>query len=364
VPLDDLIAEARRDMTICNACRYCEGHCAVFPAMELRTAFSAGDLRYLANLCHGCGSCFHHCPYAPPHEFAVDVPRVFAELRTETYMRYAWPGPLASLFRRNALAVSLVAVATIIAVLLATLGLAGQSAFVAARGAGAFYRMIPHHVMVALFGATGFYVAVALAIGFVRFWRDAGDGSIASIRPGALVRASRDMLVLRYLGGGGGGCTYPGEAPSQARRLFHHLTFYGFLFCTASTCVAAIYHELGLLAPYAWWSVPVALGTLGGLGLVAGPIGLLALKARSDPPPGGRQLGMDVAFAVLLLAVAATGFLLLLFRSTPAMGLLLAIHLGSVLGLFLTLPYGKFVHAIYRFGALVRHAGERERILR
>src|SRR6266545_2433380 len=109
-------------MTICNACRYCEGHCAVFPAMELRTAFSAGDLRYLANLCHGCGSCFHHCPYAPPHEFAVDVPRVFAELRTETYMRYAWPGPLASLFRRNALAVSLVAVATIIAVLLATLG--------------------------------------------------------------------------------------------------------------------------------------------------------------------------------------------------------------------------------------------------
>ena len=31
-------------MTICNACRYCEGLCAVFPAMEMRRTFAAGDL--------------------------------------------------------------------------------------------------------------------------------------------------------------------------------------------------------------------------------------------------------------------------------------------------------------------------------
>ena len=29
-------------MTICNACRYCEGYCAVFPAMEKRLTFSDG----------------------------------------------------------------------------------------------------------------------------------------------------------------------------------------------------------------------------------------------------------------------------------------------------------------------------------
>ena len=91
----DVIAEAARQMTICNACRYCEGHCAVFPAMELRLAFAAADLEYLANLCHDCGACYHHCQYAPPHEFAVNVPRVFAELRAQTYRDCCWPAFLA-----------------------------------------------------------------------------------------------------------------------------------------------------------------------------------------------------------------------------------------------------------------------------
>ena len=50
---------------------------------------------------------------------------------------------------------------------------------------------------------------------------------------------------------------------------------------------------------------------------------------------------------------------LLLLRATPAMGPLLALHLGVVFALFITMPYGKFVHGIYRFVALVRYAQER-----
>jgi citrate/tricarballylate utilization protein len=41
------------------------------------------------------------------------------------------------------------------------------------------------------------------------------------------------------------------------------------------------------------------------------------------------------------------------------MGILLALHLGVVLALFLTMPYGKFVHGLYRFAALLRYARER-----
>src|SRR5499433_2689043 len=78
-------------MVICNACRYCEGYCAVFPAMERRRNFGEADIHYLANLCHNCAECYYACQYAPPHEFAVNVPKVFAEIRARAYRKYAWP---------------------------------------------------------------------------------------------------------------------------------------------------------------------------------------------------------------------------------------------------------------------------------
>jgi citrate/tricarballylate utilization protein len=70
--------EVARQMQICNACRYCEGFCAVFPAMTRRLDFTQADVHYLANLCHNCGACLHACQYAPPHEFAVNVPQAMA----------------------------------------------------------------------------------------------------------------------------------------------------------------------------------------------------------------------------------------------------------------------------------------------
>ena len=99
--------EVARQMQICNACRYCEGFCAVFPAMTRRLEFSASDVHYLANLCHNCGACLHACQYAPPHEFAVNIPQAMARVRRHTYERFAWPDGLGVLYWRNGLLVSM-----------------------------------------------------------------------------------------------------------------------------------------------------------------------------------------------------------------------------------------------------------------
>jgi citrate/tricarballylate utilization protein len=68
---------------------------------------------------------------------------------------------------------------------------------------------------------------------------------------------------------------------------------------------------------------------------------------------------METAFIVMLLLTSLTGLVLLVLRDSPAMGLLLAAHLGVVFALFITMPYGKFVHGFYRLLALLRYAKER-----
>src|SRR5207249_5759315 len=148
VPSPELLEEAERQMVVCNACRYCEGFCAVFPAMERRRSFSGGDLTYLANLCFDCRACFYACQYAPPHEFAINVPKVFAELRADTYRDYSWPRLLSGLYRRGGLAAGLMAVLCVAAVLFLVFLRGAEALFSAHVGEGAFYRVVPYLAMV------------------------------------------------------------------------------------------------------------------------------------------------------------------------------------------------------------------------
>jgi citrate/tricarballylate utilization protein len=351
-------AEVARQMQICNACRYCEGFCAVFPAMTRRLNFdNKADLNYLANLCHNCGACLHACQYAPPHEFMVNVPQAMAKVRMETYMDFAWPSAMGALYKRNGLTVSM-ATAFGLALFL-VLALISQGTLWHEPLAGNFYAVFPHNTLVVLFGSVFGFSVLALLIGLVRFWREITPGQVSGVAVG---EAAHYALKLKYLDGGHGlGCNDEDDKFTLRRRIYHHFTFYGFMLCFAATSVATIYHYVfGWEAPYGYTSLPVILGTVGGIGLLIGPVGLFYLNKRRSPLHGDKaQQPMDRGFIALLFWTSLTGLALLVWRDTGAMALLLAIHLGVVMALFLTMPYGKFAHGFYRCAALLKNSIEK-----
>lgn len=350
-------AEVGRIMKICNACRYCEGFCAVFPAMTRRLEFGQADIHYMANLCHNCGACLHACQYAPPHEFAVNVPQAMAKVRGETYASYAWPQALGGLYKNNGLTVALAIAAGLALFLVLTLQITGG--ILHAPLAGNFYAIFPHNTLALMFGLVFGFAVLALTLGVRRFWREITPGEMSG-EAGA--EAAGNVLKLKYLDGGHGmGCNNADDAFTLLRRRFHHFTFYGFMLCFAATSVATLYHYLlDLHAPYALSSLPVLLGIAGGIGLLIGPAGLLWLNLKRHPLHGdATQKPMDRGFIALLFLTSLSGLLLLALRDTSAMGLLLAVHLGVVMALFLTLPYGKFAHGIFRSASLLKWSIEK-----
>ena len=353
--------EVARQLQICNGCRYCEGFCAVFPAMTRRLEFGKADIHYLANLCHNCGACLHACQYAPPHEFAINVPKSMATVRGQTYSDYAWPKALGGLYKRNGLTVSMALAVSLSLFLM--LAIESNGSLWSGPVQNGFYAIFPHNLMVSMFAPIFLWSVLALALGVMKFWREVTPAtSGAPLSSPAAAEAAHDALRLKYLGGGHGeGCNNEDDAFTLARKRAHHLTFYGFMLCFAATSVATIYHYLlDWPAPYDFTSLPKLLGTVGGISLTLGTLWLWRLNLARDPNHGdAQQRPMDRGFIALLFFISVTGLALMLSKNTPAMPILLAVHLGMVMALFLTLPYGKFAHGIFRTAALLRFAVEK-----
>jgi citrate/tricarballylate utilization protein len=353
----DVFKEANRQLVICNACRYCEGYCPVFRAIEARRDFNRGDVFYLSNLCHDCRACYYACMFTPPHEFAINIPKILAEARIETYQRWSWPRFLARAFKNRGITVVLaVAIAAMVGAISLIL-IPASSLFAIHLGPGAFYEVVPNIAMV-IGGLVLFVCAIAVWLrGGARFWSETRSELEQSGGVKALASALTATLSLRYLKGGGPGCSYPGERPSSVRRVYHSLTFWGLLFDFVATTLAFVYQDFfHRLPPYPLTSAPVIFGSVGGLALIVGTSGLIWFKWRSDREPEGTGAsGMDYVFLVTLGLTAFTGMLTLIFRVTAAMGIMLILHLALIAALFVTAPYGKFVHFVYRSLALVRY---------
>ena len=359
----EVMKEAHRLTTICNACRYCEGYCAVFPAMELRRTFTDEELKYMANLCHNCRGCYYCCQYAPPHEFNLNYPEILAKLRRETYTEFARPAFLGKLFKNNGLWVSLISLLATVLLFIGAVAKVGVADFFSAKFAGqdeVFYNILPYGFLLVVFTLIFMAALLFLVSGVFAMWKITGSKYEVLFSIENHKKAIKDACTLRYLDGNGEGCNYPDDRFSFLRRNFHHAVFYGMAGCLAATALGFfLEHGVGIMHPFAWFNPVVILGTLGGIALCAGTAGLIYLKAVMDPRPyDDNSTPMDNAFTTLLFLVSFSGLLLLFLRSTEFMALMLVIHLGLVLGFFLTMPCSKFVHMVYRYAALVRNAQE------
>jgi citrate/tricarballylate utilization protein len=361
--IHDLVEEAQRQFTICNACRYCEDYCAVFPAMEERRLFTDGDLAYLSTVCHDCRACFQACMYTEPHDYAINIPLLMSEGRLAAYERYARPRPLARLFdhARSTLAAAVFAGALVVC-LVYLLASEATSLLTGGGGPGSFYNVFPHAAMVILGLTLAVWAILVCVVGGSVFWREIGGPGGGIRGPRLWWRSLVEAAELRWMRGGGDECHFPdAESPSPLRRYTHGFVAGGFVLTFAATVAAGIEQNLfGVLPPYPLLSVPVLLGTIGGLMVTAGCIGFLWMR-RHGPTHlrAERTSRLGEAFTWSLLVVSVTGLALLGLRETTLMGPLLLVHLAAVFAFFLTAPYGQLVHALYRTIAVARSVQER-----
>ncbi|WP_417585735.1 tricarballylate utilization 4Fe-4S protein TcuB [Pelagibacterium sp.] len=344
------VEEARRQLEICNACRYCEGYCSVFPAMTLHRAFSDGEVTQLANLCHNCRGCYYACQYTEPHEFAVNLPRALAEVRVESWERFIWPSGFARLFQTSGVALAGALCAGIAVMIMLAYAIRPNS------GEG-FYAVISHTVMATLFTVSSFLPLIIIAAGLWSYWRTVGG---ERVRLAHLREAFIDAGRLKNLkGGAADGCNYEAQDRfTKARRWAHQAVMWGFVLCFAATTSGTIMHYgFGWEAPYGPLTAPKLFGVPGGILMTLGGGALIGLKLQAEKSLGAPAVwGGEMAFVLLLTMTAVTGLALYWATGTAAVPALLVAHLGAVLALFLTLPYTKMVHVPFRLAALVRDA--------
>ena len=346
-------AEARRQIEICNACRYCEGFCSVFPAITRQTLFADGDILQLANLCHDCRACYYACQYTHPHEFRLNLPQALSEVRVTSWQRFIRPGRVARLFQEQGLALAAMLVLGLAVLLIMIQALRPDS------GQG-FYAYLSHTAMVALFTPAFLLPLLIIGQGLSRYWLEVSGKPVRFEHIGAALSYTGHLKNLA--GGQGQGCNYEaGDRFSNQRRWLHQAVLWGFLLCFASTTSGTVLHYLfARPAPYGLFSLPKLLGLPGGILLVIGCTGLAWLKIRAERQPGAARVwGGEMAFVLLLAATGVTGIMLYLAADTAAVPILLALHLGTVLAFFLLMPYSKMVHGFFRFAALLRDAQQR-----
>jgi len=94
-----LHAELERVFDVCHGCRLCHDVCPSFGTVLKRVdendgevkALGAKDWDQVTDECYQCKLCFPKCPYTPPHEWAIDVPRLLLRAKATRVAKHGIP---------------------------------------------------------------------------------------------------------------------------------------------------------------------------------------------------------------------------------------------------------------------------------
>jgi citrate/tricarballylate utilization protein len=340
----DLYDEAARQLQLCNACRYCEGYCAVWEALDRRNEVGRNDVLYFSSLCHDCGQCFTVCPFTEPHEYDLNIPKALGSVRLDSYSANIRPGFMTKLIEFSSIATSIVIALSMTAMFLFVLFNKGTLTgnFTFAEVISPFeYRL----VTVSIYA----YVLILWGIEGHRYWSQINNGIRLKAGLGAIFGGLADAFGHENFKGGGAGCTYPDSRNRKFRLIFHPMVFFGFLVALVSI---SFYPSFGL---------PFRVVYLLGSGMMfAGASGLLYGKIISGS--AGYNSGMrkiDLPFTLLLNLGGLTGVLLVLFYGFGFDWSIFLVHDAFIFTLFLLAPFGKFIHPIFRILALIKNRMER-----
>ncbi|NWG00365.1 MAG: quinone-interacting membrane-bound oxidoreductase complex subunit QmoC [Thermoanaerobaculaceae bacterium] len=356
LPSADLRQELTRrgagDVGKCYQCATCSSVCELaptqspFPRRQMLLA-QWGLLDRLAAdpavwLCHQCNDCTVRCPRdAKPGD-------VLQAVRSLVIEKLAFPAFLGR-FVAKARATWPLLLGLPLLFWVALLGLTGHLGVPADLQAGwAYEQLVPHVFIYGVFFPVAGWVLLASVVSGRRFWKLLGSGGQRTGSfVGALAPALGEIAVHRRFGRCGA---------AKPRQLGHLTLLWGFVGAavTSGLLIVGMYIQhlampLPLSHPYK------ILGNVSGALLVVGGA-MLVGNRLGDRKASGTSSAFDSFFLGVVVLVIATGMTVELARLADAASFALTIyvvHLGAVMTLFLTFPYSKFAHMLYRTLAMV-----------
>ena len=342
----------------CYQCATCSSVCelapaeAPFPRRQMLWAQWGLMDRLAADpsvwLCHQCNDCNVRCPRdAQPGDVMQTLRAMVVErLAFPSFLgklvgsvRFTWPVlvgvPIAFWF-------VLVAISNGFAVP----GVHGESSFV--EGRFHYDSFIPHGLIYAVYFPVAAWVALAAWVSGRRFWTLLG--SRGARRSGSFLGKLVPALVEIAAHTRFASCS------GQAQRRWGHFgVLWGFVGAAVTSGLLVVY-----LYGFDMYPLPLThwvkwLGNISAVLLVVGGAMLLLNRIKADRQSGS-STAFDSFFLGIVLAVIATGVLTEAgrFLFDPVMACAVyVVHLGVVLSLFLTFPYSKFAHLLYRTLAMV-----------